>query len=139
MQFSHSDGLCLGGNHATMTRLAGRIRKARMSQRMSQQDLANRLGVTRGAVANWESANATLPATERLQRIAQATGVNFEWLATGRGSCVYQTSLDDVPTADMEIVDDALELRLLRMFRAAPLRQHAKIFAVLETVNITTV
>jgi transcriptional regulator with XRE-family HTH domain len=32
------------------------------------------LGVTRGAVANWESANAALPATKRLQRIAHATG-----------------------------------------------------------------
>lgn len=115
-----------------MTRLAGRIRKARLSTGMSLRDLAIRLGVTRGAVANWECANASLPATERLQRIAHATGVNFEWLATGRGATRYAVSLDDVPAADMEVVEDALELRLLRIFRSAPLRQHARIIAMLE-------
>jgi transcriptional regulator with XRE-family HTH domain len=120
-----------------MTRLARRIRKARLSTGMSQRELAIRLGVTRGAVANWESANATLPATERLQRIANTTGVAFEWLATGRGAAGYQASPDEVPAADMEIVDDSLELRLLRIFRAAPLRRHASIIAMLEAVYIT--
>lgn len=120
-----------------MTRLAGRIRKARLSKGMSQRELANRLSVTRGAVANWESASAALPATERLQRIAHATEVNFEWLATGRGAAGYDASRDEIPAADMEVVEDVLELRLLRIFRAAPLRQHARILTMLEAVCLT--
>lgn len=61
-----------------------------------------------------------------------ATGVNFEWLTTGRGALRFQPSLDDVPAADMEIVEDPLELRLLRVFRAAPQRQQARIVAGLQ-------
>lgn len=114
-------------------RLAARIRVARQRAGIPQRELAARIGVSRGAVANWESATGVLPASERLQRIAQATGVGFEWLATGRGTAPYQRSLDDVPAADMEIVEDVLELRLLRAFRAAPQRQHARIVEALET------
>lgn len=113
-------------------RLAGRIRVARKHAGMSQQDLAAQLGVSRGAVANWESAGSVLPATERLQRIAQVTGTTFEWLATGRGASRYQPSLDDIPAAKMEIVEDPLELRLLRAFRATPQRQHAVIVTSVE-------
>lgn len=118
-----------------MTRLAGRIRKARISKGMSQRQLAICLGVTRGAVANWECASAALPATERLQRIAQATGVAFEWLATGRGSVGYEASHDEIPAADIELVEDPLELRLLRVFRAAPRRHHARIVAYVEAAH----
>lgn len=121
-----------------MSALAGRIRKARVRMRLSQRELAILLGVTRGAVANWESANAALPATERLQRIAHATGVNFEWLATGRGVAGYQASRDEISGSGIEIVSDRLELRLLHLFRAAPLQQHERIIAMLEAVYITT-
>ena len=114
-------------------RLAARIRVARQRAGLPQRELAAMIGVSRGAVANWESATGVLPATERLQRIAHATGVAFEWLATGRGAAPYQHSLDDVPAADIEIVEDGLELRLLRAFRAAPQRQHARIVEALET------
>ena len=119
-----------------MTRLAGRIRKARLGVGMSQRELASNLNVTRGAVANWESASGVLPATERLQGIAQVAGVSFEWLATGRGAVGYQAQRDEVP-AGVEIVIDTLELRLLRLFRAAPLQQHARIIAMMEALYIS--
>lgn len=113
-------------------RLATRIRVARTRAGMAQGDLAAEVGVSRGAVANWESATGILPASERLQKIANITGVCFEWLATGRGGSQYQTSLDDIPVADIELVEDDLELRLLRAFRAAPQRQHLKIVEEVE-------
>ena len=97
---------------------AMRIRAARRSAGMSQRELATRLGVTRGAVANWESDNVA-PATKRLQRIAQVTRVNFEWLATGRGPVKRDSPPDEVHALDTvtETVFDPLELRLLRAFR----------------------
>lgn len=106
---------------------------------MSQSALAACLGVTRGAVANWESARGVMPATERLQRIAKATEASFEWLATGRGARVHGFSEDDVPAADMQIVEDRLELRLLRAFRAAPQRQQARIVEAVESRTIAFV
>jgi transcriptional regulator with XRE-family HTH domain len=115
-----------------MSRLAARIRKARQGTGLSQQQLAELLGISRGAVANWESANGVLPASERLQRIALATKVSFEWLATGRGTQPYTLSLEDISAGDMEIVEDPMELRLLRAFRAAPQRQHARILSFAE-------
>lgn len=115
-----------------MTRLSGRIRKARLSAGMSQKELACQLNVSRGAVANWESASGVLPATERLQRIAHVTNVAFEWLATGRGKALYGVNLDEIPAVDLEIVEDQLELRLLRSLRSTPQRQHLRIVEAIE-------
>ncbi len=108
-------------------RFAMRIRVARQRAGLSQQELASRLGISRGAVSNWENDSGTLPATERLQRIAVVTGVSFEWLATGRGPVRHDPDKDMVLAADAEMVEDPLELRLLRAFRAAPKREHLRI------------
>ena len=66
-------------------KLAGRIRVARRDAKLTQTALAERVGVTPSAAAQWEHPNGTSPGTPRLQEIAAATGVSFEWLATGRG------------------------------------------------------
>jgi transcriptional regulator with XRE-family HTH domain len=66
-------------------KLAGRIRVARRDSKLTQSALAELVGVTPSAAAQWEHPNGTSPGTPRLQEIAVATGVNFEWLATGRG------------------------------------------------------
>jgi transcriptional regulator with XRE-family HTH domain len=117
-------------------RLAARIRAARRRAGMSQKELADRLGVSRGAVANWESASGVLPATERLQHIAHVTGTAFEWLATGRGAAQYQKSLDEIPAADVEIVEDPVELRLLRAFRMSPQRLHSQIIEFITSRSV---
>ncbi len=98
--------------------LSMRIRIARQRARLSQEALATQLGVTRGAVANWECSVGALPATARIERLAQVTGVCFEWLATGRGPIAYSGS-DTLPAADAEVVDDPAERRLLRAYRLA--------------------
>jgi transcriptional regulator with XRE-family HTH domain len=116
-----------------MTTLAGRIRKARLHACVSQRQLANKLKVTRGAVANWECAGGIAPSTERLLRIAEATGTSLEWLATGRGACKYEPMPDDVAClADMQIVSDHLELRLLHALRSVPRRQQGRIIKAIE-------
>ncbi|RRN55972.1 helix-turn-helix domain-containing protein [Pseudoxanthomonas sp. SGNA-20] len=98
--------------------LSMRIRIARQRARLSQEALAALLGVTRGAVANWECAVGAQPATARLERLAQVTGVCFEWLATGRGPLTYDGS-DDLPAVDAELVHDPAERRLLHAYRLA--------------------
>lgn len=95
-----------------------RIRAARLKAGLSQAGMAAALGVGRSAVANWECMNSVAPHCVRLTQIALLTGVSHEWLATGRGTPAL--GQEDVPAVDAEMVDDLLERRLLRAYRAAP-------------------
>ncbi|TYT27275.1 helix-turn-helix transcriptional regulator [Luteimonas viscosa] len=112
-------------------KLSTRIRTARVRAGMSQADLAGALGVSRSAVGNWESAKGRVfPSTERLSELAMATGVSYEWLATGRGA--PQAPSDGIPAADAEFVDDPVERRLLEAFRACNEQFKQAILTVLE-------
>jgi transcriptional regulator with XRE-family HTH domain len=62
-----------------------RIRSARLASGLSQSELAAAIGVSRSAVAQWEREPGSLPSTARYVELAGALGVNFDWLATGRG------------------------------------------------------
>jgi len=64
---------------------AARIKQARKDSGFSQAALASRLGVDRSAVAQWERKDGAKPTTDNMGKIAMATAVSFEWLATGRG------------------------------------------------------
>ena len=97
--------------------LSTRIRIARQRARLSQEALARQLGISRGAVANWECPMGALPATARLERLARITCVRFEWLATGRGAIGYEAGEEDLPAAQAEFVYDLAERRLLAAFR----------------------
>lgn len=66
------------------TTLSERIRIARVAHDMTQQDLANELGVSRPAVTLWETAKQQ-PATTHLLKLPSALGVSSEWLLFGRG------------------------------------------------------
>ena len=93
-----------------------RIRTARLRAGLSQSGLAKQLGVSRTAVANWESSTIRIrPASERLEAISRLTNTSWEWLATGRG----QAALDPDTTlaVDLDLVDDPIERRLLQAFR----------------------
>ena len=68
-----------------MKDLTLRIRQARRKATLSQLGLANKVGVNRSAVAQWERPGGCRPTTENLSKIALATSIQFEWLATGRG------------------------------------------------------
>ena len=112
-------------------KISTRIRTARVRVGMSQADLVTALGVSRSAVANWESAKGRVyPSTERLGELAMATGVSYEWLATGRGT-PYAPS-DGIPAADAEFVDDPVERRLLEGFRACNEQFRQAILTVVE-------
>jgi len=94
-----------------------RIRIARQRARLSQEALAANLGVTRSAVANWEGADDVLPASARLAKLAKLTGVNYEWLATGRGAIGYAGNDSGAPAMEGDVVYDEFERRLLDAFR----------------------
>lgn len=105
----------------TMT-LSRRIQLARRRVGFSQAALALAVGVQRSAVSHWESERPVRPSAQRLEAIATTTLVHYEWLATGRGPMALSEDLrlDSIAAVDGLLVDDPLELRLLRAFRVSP-------------------
>lgn len=59
--------------------LNDRIKELRQAKRMTQVDLAKRLGLTKQCVSNWENDNV-LPSVEMLSRIADFFGVSTDYL-----------------------------------------------------------
>jgi transcriptional regulator with XRE-family HTH domain len=63
--------------------LGDRLRKAREELGMSQQQLADALGVDRKSISSWEVGRHQ-PRYRDVSAIAGATGVDLEWLAGDR-------------------------------------------------------
>ena len=111
-----------------------RIRLARRHAALSQTQLSQAVGVQRSAVSHWEAPQGKNPSVKHLREVALATGVQFEWLATGRGEMATSrdTVLDSVAAADALLIDDPLEQRLLLAFREAPVRARLALVEVVE-------
>lgn len=86
---------------------------------MSQLALAERVGVTRGVVANWESEAPGAPSMKNLMRLALATGVALEWLATGQGGMLSGERANALIASPLPAINDTMELDLLKLFRTA--------------------
>ena len=67
----------------TMKQIGKHIKKLRMEQGMTQDQLAQALNVTRQAVSNWETGK-TQPSIETLTAIAGLFGITVEELIYGR-------------------------------------------------------
>ncbi len=65
--------------------LATRILRARKEKKLSQQGLGDLTGVSRSALAQWET-QASSPSLDSLRKMAEILEVSFEWLATGQGN-----------------------------------------------------
>jgi len=112
---------------------AHRIRIARRSAGLSQAQLALELGVQRSAVSHWEAQRGK-PSANNLRQLALLTGVQFEWLATGRGPMTpsAESLLDSVAAVDALLVDDPQERRLLNAFREAPVAARLPLLELAE-------
>jgi len=112
---------------------AHRIRLARRSAGLSQAQLALELGVQRSAVSHWEAQRGK-PSASNLRQLALVTGVQFEWLATGRGPMTpsAESLLDSVAAVDALLVDDPQERRLLNAFREAPVAARLPLLELAE-------
>jgi transcriptional regulator with XRE-family HTH domain len=75
-----------------------KIRKAREHAGLSQQELADRLSVTRTSVINWERGH-TRPLRLILRLLAQETGVDEQWLGQ-EGALVSLPTEPDVTNPD---------------------------------------
>jgi transcriptional regulator with XRE-family HTH domain len=84
--------------------IGARIRTARREKGWTQEALADAVGVSRSAVAQWETDRAG-QVTGNLTRIAAALGTNVEWLMHGT---------DRLASAEAVTGD---ELAILRLYR----------------------
>ena len=113
---------------------ASRIKQARKDAGLSQAALAERLGLGRTAVAQWERNNAAGPTVGHLTEIALATGVSFEWLATGRGPRVIGGQGKDPPAIVMDyIAQSESEERMLIAFRSLSALEQVPVLEMLES------
>jgi transcriptional regulator with XRE-family HTH domain len=62
--------------------VGGRIRSAREQANMTQQDIAKIMGLSRSAVAQWET-GVTSPSVQRTYDIAKLIGTTPQWIAFG--------------------------------------------------------
>lgn len=111
-----------------------RIRLARRTAGLSQQQLAQAVGVQRSAVSHWEAPQGKNPSVSHLREVALVSGIQFEWLVTGRGSMTLSkdAQLDSIATAEALLIEDPLEFRLVHAFREAPLRSRLALLEVME-------
>lgn len=112
---------------------AQRIRIARRSAGLSQAQLALELGLQRSAVSHWEAQRGK-PSVSHLRQLALLSGVQFEWLATGRGAMMPsgEELLDSVAVVDALLVEDPQERRLLAAFRDAPAQSRVPLLELAE-------
>lgn len=93
--------------------LASRIRTARLAQGLTQDQLARTVGVTRSAVAQWETGRAGQVGSN-LARIARALGTSAAYLLSGE---------QDAGAAPLPLRGD--EMALLRAYRDCTLEDRA--------------
>ena len=85
--------------------MGARLAQARRSQNLTQEQLAEKMGVTRQAVSRWES-DTTYPETDKIIRMAALFGVNNEPSPTG----------DKPPSPVTRILREAVGKRVLLTF-----------------------
>jgi transcriptional regulator with XRE-family HTH domain len=118
-------------------RLADRVRSARRAAKLTQTGLAERVGVTPSAAAQWEHPNGTSPGIHRLQAIASATGSSFGWLATGRGDQRRQSRQEQaIPALKLDVfAQDGAEEALLERFRTLSPRARHMLSGFLDEIK----
>jgi transcriptional regulator with XRE-family HTH domain len=118
-----------------MFSLCDRIRRARAIARLTQAELARRLGVNRSAVTQWEHAGGTTPSVAHLSRIATEANVCFEWLATGRGPCRPGDGAFDSALVLDDFARDDLESRLLSGARRVSPHKREALLRIVELLT----
>lgn len=113
--------------------LATRIRTARRKSGLSQKAIAEQLGVSRGAVANWEDTGNGRPSRTNLGRIAIITGVAIDWLARGHGP-MQAMPLPLVDQASPPVTVDTIETHLLTVFRLASEDDRLLIMEIVDSI-----
>ena len=80
--------------------LADKIIENRKKNGWSQEELANKLGVSRQSVSKWESAQA-VPDLKKILQLSEVFGVSTDYL--------LKDEVEELPAQEPVIVDNGLE------------------------------
>ncbi len=95
---------------AGATGLATRIKTARERQGLSQKALAAKLGISAGAVGQWET-GLSRPAVNNLELLSKILAVSLDWLVGKRERVpASRPEAGAVSAADLELLHEAREL-----------------------------
>ena len=77
-----------------ITRLHERLRLLRKTMDLTQQEFADKLGISRGNIASYEVSKSS-PSDAVISLICREFNVNGEWLRNGKGEMFTQITTDD--------------------------------------------
>lgn len=89
--------------------LADQIKKHRHKTGLSQRELATRLGVTAGAVGQWEL-GLKAPSVQRLAKLSNALSVSLEVLLGASRQTGAQDATHPPTAEDLQLVEEARRL-----------------------------
>jgi transcriptional regulator with XRE-family HTH domain len=97
------------GNDASDRReIGGRIKPSRQNAGFTQRELAKRLGMTAGAVAQWETGG--VPASERIATRARLLGVSLDWLLGKSEPANRPGTVDKSLESELHLIEEARQL-----------------------------
>jgi transcriptional regulator with XRE-family HTH domain len=102
-----------------------RMTAAREAAGMTQESLAKRLGVKKGALRNWENDIAE-PRANRLSMLAGLLNVSMMWLINGEGEGVEGPDAETLPSDLTEIILEIREMKSELHFKAEQLARLEK-------------
>ncbi len=108
--------------------MASRIRAARRALGITQDELARRIGVSRSAIAQWET-DRTGQVQANLARVAAVLGVSIGYLITGESEAGLMT---------VETADERALLTLYRQIREpgrSELLRNARRLVAIQSVS----
>lgn len=101
-----------------------RLAAAREAAGLKQGELAKRLGIKRGTLANWEG-DLSEPRANRLSMMAGLLNVSVGWLLTGDGDGVDMP--DEEEGTDTDLLAIVQEIRVIRSRMKTDLEKLARL------------
>ncbi len=86
-----------------MDTFGSRLRYARTAKRLTQQQVADQLGINRVNISTWES-DETRPETSRIPEIVRVLGISESWLFSAQGEPPEKIDKPARPTQKVEII-----------------------------------
>lgn len=117
-----------------MKTLRERVRWTRRRTCLAQTHLAEKIGVTRGAVANWETGRAE-PRRKHMARLAILAHVDYDWLTTGRGEANQSDDKNNLTLAHLEFATESDERELLSVYKACSFVNRCRILDLARALH----
>jgi transcriptional regulator with XRE-family HTH domain len=119
---------------ANNPRMGQRIKFAREREGLTQAQVGKQVGVTRGAVAQWEIDKGA-PATGRLGTLAEYLGISLDWLLTGAPQAATSDAAELAMADDVQLQEEARQHGVDLQLVVAEARQRRWLYDNREALN----